>query len=89
MGEANLQTILAEIQQLRKELKITREELRITAKTFLTIRETALLIGWKEKSLRNRLSEKNFPLKPLRNGRRVLFKKEDVESYMSTLELAS
>jgi hypothetical protein len=84
MAEISLQTNLAEIRHLRQELKSTREELRISAKTFLTVPETALLIGWKEKSLRNRISEKRFPLKPLRNGWRVLFKKTDVENYMAT-----
>lgn len=84
MAEISLQTIFAEIRQLRQELKSTREELRISAKTFLTVPDTALLIGWKGKSLRHRLSEKSFRPKPLRNGRRVLFRKADVQNYMAT-----
>lgn len=88
MNEVSLQPILVEIRQLRKELKTTRDELRISVKTFLTIPETALVIGLKEKTLRNRLSEKIFPVKPLRNGRRVLFRKVGIENYLSSLYLA-
>ena len=65
-----------------KRIKNHPKKLRISAKTFLTITEIALLIGWKEKSLRNRISEKSLPLKPWQ----ILFKKTDVENYMATLE---
>jgi hypothetical protein len=79
MDEISLQTIFVEIRQLRKTLRTTCEELRISAKIFLTVLEVALLIGWKEKSLRNR-TRKKLSSKALRNGRRVLFREADVET---------
>jgi predicted DNA-binding transcriptional regulator AlpA len=87
--DESLKTILAEIRQLRQELKRTREELRISTMTYLTIPEAALLIGWKEKTLQNRLRKRTFPLKSLRNGRRVLFRITDVENNMATLGFVS
>lgn len=80
MDEFSIQTIMTEIRQLRKELKSTREELPISGKTSLTIPETALLIGCKEKTLRNRLRKRTLPLKSLHNGRRVPSRKADVEN---------
>jgi hypothetical protein len=89
MDEISLLTILAEIWQLRKELKSTGEELEISDKTFLTIPETALPIGWKEKTLRYWLCERTFLLKSLRNGRRVPFRKTDVENNLATMDFVS
>jgi len=76
--EPSLSDIIAELRQLREDLKAQNNAL-------LTIREAAAYLGLAEKTLRNRLSDRSFPLRPVRLSGRPLFKRRDLENLVNSL----
>ena len=76
--EPTLSSILEEVRQLREDLK-ARD------RTLLTIRQAAAFLGMAEKTLRNRLSDGSFPLRPVRLSGRPLFKRRDLENLVDNL----
>jgi predicted DNA-binding transcriptional regulator AlpA len=77
----DLQTILSELRQLRADL-------RIPPKRLLNVAETARYLGVAEKTVRNGLgprAAKPFPIKPVRVGGRVLFKRESLDAFIDGL----
>ena len=46
---------------------------------------TAFYVQMAEKTLRNEISKGTFPVKPIRRGRKVLFKKKDLDEYVEEL----
>jgi predicted DNA-binding transcriptional regulator AlpA len=80
-GPPTLATILEEVRQLREDLKSRNRAL-------LTVPEAAAFLGIPEKSVRNRLGPKatdQFPVTPVRLGRRVLFRRYDLEQFVEPL----
>jgi hypothetical protein len=79
--QADLQTVLTEIRQLRAEV-------RAPLKRLLSVEETAAYLGISSKSIRNSLGAKAvkpFPVAPVRVGGRVLFKKESLDAFIDGL----
>jgi len=74
----DLQTILSEIQQLRQEIRHASQRL-------LPIPEAAEYLGISPRTIRNDLSRKVFPVKPVRYRGRILFKREDLDAYIDGL----
>jgi hypothetical protein len=80
-GTSNIQLVLA-------ELRLLRTELRIPIKRLLTVEETAHYCGISPKTLRNGLgpkAEKPFPVKPVRYGGKVLFRREDIDKFIDDM----
>jgi predicted DNA-binding transcriptional regulator AlpA len=77
--------------QVLKELRqVIREELRAPAKRLLTVEEAAAYLGIAAKTLRNGLgpkADRPFPVRPVKVGGRVLFKREALDSYIDSLEM--
>jgi len=81
VGTPGLQVVLAELRQLRAEL-------RTPSKRLLTVEEAAHYCGISPKTLRNTLgprASKPFPVKPVRYGGKVLFRREDLDRYIDGL----
>jgi predicted DNA-binding transcriptional regulator AlpA len=76
--EPTLAFILEEVRQLREEMKARDRAL-------LTVRQAAVFLGMAEKSLRNRVSDGSFPLRPVRLSGRPLFKRRDLEDLVDSL----
>jgi len=76
--EPTLSSILEEVRQLREGLK-SRD------RALFTIRQAAVFLGMAEKTLRNRLSDGSFPLRPVRLSGRPLFKRRDLENLVDNL----
>ena len=76
--EPTLAFILEEVRQLREDLKARNRAL-------LTVRQAAVFLGMAEKSLRNRISDGSFPLRPVRLSGRPLFKRRDLEDLVDSL----
>jgi predicted DNA-binding transcriptional regulator AlpA len=76
--EPTLSSILEEVRQLRADLKARDRAL-------LTIRQAAAFLGMAEKTLRNRLSDGTFPLRPVRLSGRPLFRRRDLEALVDSL----
>ena len=54
----------------------------------MDLKTAALYIGMAEKTLRNRISRKAenpFPVKPKRQGRKILFDRRDLDAYADSL----
>ncbi len=78
-----------DLSQVLKELRDLRKELRAPAKRLLTVDETAHYLGLAPKTVRNSLGPKAaraFPVKPVRVAGRVLFRLEDLQKYVDSLE---
>lgn len=73
--------ILAEIRSLLSELQAPRPIRRL-----LTVPEAADYLGISPKTVRNMLSLRTFPVKPVRVAGRVLFRIEDLANYVDNLE---
>lgn len=61
----------------------------LAPKALYTIDEAAHYLGLAPKTIRNGLgprAEKPFPIKPVRVGGRVVFKKEDLDSFVDGLK---
>lgn len=83
-AEPDLKMVLAELRELRKEL-------RVPVKRLLTVDETAHYLGLAPKSIRNGLGPKAvkpFPIKSVKVAGRVLFRREDLESFCDGLGAA-
>jgi hypothetical protein len=64
-------------------------ERKIIIQTFpplLDVPLAAFYIQMAEKTLRNEISGGTFPVKPIRRGRKVLFKKKDLDRYVDELK---
>lgn len=77
-SEPSLASILKEVRQLR-------EDLQARDRALLTIRQTAIFLGMAEKTLRNRLSDGSFPLRPVRLSGKPLFKRQELEKLIDSL----
>jgi predicted DNA-binding transcriptional regulator AlpA len=78
------QRILQEIQELRKAILSPPKRL-------LSVEEAAHYCGIAPKTLRNCLgpkATKSFPVKPVKMAGRVLFRREDLDSYIDGLGVA-
>jgi excisionase family DNA binding protein len=73
-----LKTVLTELRQIK-------EGLRLASKKLLSVEETAAMMGSSPKTVRNQLSQGTFPVKEVRRGSRVLFKRREVERYIDEL----
>lgn len=76
--QINLETILSELQALRQEIRTARKRL-------LPIPEAAEFLGISPRTIQNDLSRKVFPIKPVRYRGKVLFRREDLDSYVDSL----
>ena len=75
------------IQQLKKEL-LAEVQRSLAPKRLFTIDETAHYLGLAPKTIRNGLgprAKKPFPIKAVKHGGRVLFKKEDLDAHIDRL----
>jgi excisionase family DNA binding protein len=77
-SNADLQVVLAEVRALRQEL-------RGASKRLLPIPEAAEYLGISPRTIRNDLSRKIFPVKPVRYGGKLLFRREDLDHYIDGL----
>jgi predicted DNA-binding transcriptional regulator AlpA len=81
VGTPGLQVVLAELRQLRAEL-------RTPSKRLLTVGEAAHYCGISPKTIRNGLgprAKKPFPVKPVRYGGKVLFRREDLDKFIDAM----
>ncbi len=78
---ADLKTVLAELQALRQEI-------RSASKRLLPIPEAAEYLGLSPRTIQNDLSRKVFPVKPVRYRAKVLFRREDLDKYIDSLGVA-
>jgi predicted DNA-binding transcriptional regulator AlpA len=79
-----LAAVLAEIRQLRAEVK----ELKASASKLLPVKPAAAYLGLEPKTIYNGLgprADKPFPVKPVRIGGKVLFKKADLDRFIDSL----
>jgi hypothetical protein len=75
--------------KILKEIKMLKKELRAPAKRLYTVDETAIFLGLSPKTIRNGLgpkARKPFPVKPVRVAGRVLFRVEDLDTFIDSLE---
>lgn len=79
---------MADLSQVLKELKELRAELRAGTKRLLPIPEAAEYLGLSPRTVRNELSRKTFPVKPVKHGGKVLFRREDLDAYVDSLGVA-
>ena len=80
-NELVLQVVLDEIRRLR-------DELRTATKRLLPVEEAATYLGIAPKTLRNCLgpkASKPFPVKPVRYGGKVLFRREDLDKFIDEM----
>jgi len=64
------------------------EKQQIIIQTFPPLMDVplaAFYVSMAEKTLRNEISSGTFPVKPIRRGRKVLFKKKDLDEYIDGL----
>jgi predicted DNA-binding transcriptional regulator AlpA len=79
---------MADLSQVLKELKELRAELRLPCPRLLTVEQAAAYLGLASKTIRNALGPKAeypFPVRPVKVGGRVLFKKEALDLYIDSL----
>lgn len=76
--EPDLATILQELRGLRQEI-------RSASKRLLPIPEAAEYLGLSPRTVRNELSRKTFPVRSVRHGGKVLFRREDLDRYIDSL----
>jgi excisionase family DNA binding protein len=75
---ADLKMVLAEIRDLRKEIQVSKKRL-------FPIPEAAEYLGISPRTIQNDLSRKVFPVKPVRYRGKVLFRREDLDTYIDSL----
>jgi len=79
--EPDLAMVLAELKELRADLRASRRRL-------LPVEEAAAYLGVAAKTIRNGLgpkADRPFPVKLVKVGGRVLFKKEALDAYVDSL----
>jgi predicted DNA-binding transcriptional regulator AlpA len=77
--------ILSEIRALRKELAIPRRRL-------FNVKEAAIYLGISAQTIRNAIGPKavrQFPVKPVRYGSRILFRQEDLDRFIDEMAAES
>ncbi|MDD2901550.1 MAG: helix-turn-helix domain-containing protein [Syntrophales bacterium] len=74
----DLQTVLVELRALRQEI-------RSAGKRLLPIPEAADYLGISPRTIRNELSRKTFPVRAVRHGGKVLFRRQDLDAYIESL----
>jgi predicted DNA-binding transcriptional regulator AlpA len=60
----------------------------VNKRLLVSVEEAATMLGLSPKTLRNRLgpkAEREFPVKPVHIGRRVLFKVADLQEFVEAL----
>lgn len=67
------------------ELRALRQEIRSAGKRLLPIAETAEYLGLSPRTIRNDLSRKVFPVKPVRYRGKVLFRRADLDAFIDGL----
>jgi predicted DNA-binding transcriptional regulator AlpA len=80
-SESDFREILAEIRKLRDELRTATQRL-------LPVQEAASYLGISPKTIRNGLGPKAFkpfPVKPVRYGGKVLFRREDLDRFIDEM----
>lgn len=81
-----LETLL---NQILKELREIREDAYLHSKPLLNIEDTAKYLGGiSPKTIRNGLgpkAAKPFPVKPVKVGGRVVFRREDLDAYIESI----
>ena len=75
----------SQLSQVLKELRQLRAEIRAPAKRLLSIPEAAEYLGLAPRTVRNELSRKTFPVRPVKHGGKVLFRREDLDRYIDGL----
>lgn len=78
MTDLHLQKILAELKELKRMIGAGHKRL-------LTVDETAVALGLSPKSIRNRLSTGEFPLKAVKLAGRTLFKAKEIDTLVDGL----
>lgn len=76
------------IQDILMEIKKLRAEIKAPPKRLLTVEEAAHYLGLAPKTIRNGLgpkAQKPFPIKPVRLAGKVLFRLEDLDSFIDSL----
>ena len=68
----DIQNIFSEIRRLRLDLKAGKRKL-------LSVNETVAYLGISPKTIRNKISDGTFPVKPVRLSGRVLFRVDDLD----------
>jgi predicted DNA-binding transcriptional regulator AlpA len=76
--EDNLKKVLVELRELRRLLGAGQRRL-------LTVSETAASLGIAAKTLRNKLSDGTFPVRPVRLAGRTLFRVTDLDNLVDSL----
>jgi predicted DNA-binding transcriptional regulator AlpA len=79
--EPTIADLLVEIRELRHELQTPERRL-------LNVPEAARYLGLSPKTIRNGLgprAKKPFPVKPVRNGGKVLFRREDLDRFIDDM----
>ena len=74
----DIQNIFSEIRRLRRDLKAGKRKL-------LSVNETAAYLGISPKTIRNKISDGTFPVKPVRLSGRVLFRIDDLDLLVDEL----
>jgi predicted transcriptional regulator len=80
-GEPTLKDVLEELKRLRAEIKVSN-------KAMLTVIEAAEYLGLSPKTIRNGVGPKAkdpFPIKPCRVGKRVFFRRSDLDRFVGSL----
>jgi predicted DNA-binding transcriptional regulator AlpA len=74
-----------DFKKILSELKEIRRALASGQKKLLTVDEAASALGISAKSIRNRLSSKDFPIKAVKLTGRTLFKVSDIDKLVERL----
>lgn len=88
MKEPVLKDLFVEIKTLRQEVQALRRELKAGPVGFLDVREAARFLGLAERTVRKRSapkSENPLPVKAIRQGSKVLFRREDLQAYADSM----
>ena len=88
MGQEVEKQIQAIRGELLSELFRLRDELKFVSKRLYSVEDAAHYLSLSPKTIRNGLgprATKPFPVKPVRHGGRVLFRREDLDRYIDSL----
>jgi excisionase family DNA binding protein len=77
-----------DLQAVLSELRALRQEIRSSGKGLLPIPEAAEYLGLSPRTIRNDLSRKVFPVKPVRYRGKVLFRRADLDAFIDGLGVA-
>jgi excisionase family DNA binding protein len=74
-----------DLQTVLSELRLLRQEIRSASKRLLPLPEAAAYLGLSPRTIRNDLSRKVFPIKPVKYRGKLLFRREDLDTYIDGL----